>query len=194
MGHIDGMVVQSSGSKPHVVFIMETLARTFPYCIWKLGGRVVRDTSDGKESFHATGRACDVYLDAFDPLDLKLGDLLFRMFHTEAVALKVHHVIWNRHIWSRAEGGPRYFSKGNGGAHTNHIHVAFEDPDLTSTPVAFPAMCQRVLEEYAKGHDGEGDRVDGIYGKAFDPRRPLTRLTLKQRGEIMKRNMGFSGL
>src|SRR5262245_4867861 len=96
---IDGMLVQSDGSRPHVVYIMHRLAKTFPNVIWKLGGRVNRTTHGGGFSAHSVGRAIDIYLDAGDPLDRKLGDLLFEMFHTHASNLKVDHTIWNSKWW-----------------------------------------------------------------------------------------------
>jgi len=82
MPDINGMIVQSDGSKPHVVYIMKALANAFPNIIWKIGGKVNRTTWSGGFSAHSAGRAWDIYLDAHDPLDKKLGDLLFRLFYT----------------------------------------------------------------------------------------------------------------
>ena len=47
MPYINGMLVQSDGSRPHVVYIMRVLAETFPNVIWKIGGRVNRRTAGG---------------------------------------------------------------------------------------------------------------------------------------------------
>lgn len=200
MGYIKGMIVQSDGSKPHVVFIMETLAKQFPYTIWKIGGKVSRTTAKGTPSAHSTGRACDIYLEAGDPLDKKLGDLLFNMFHQNAVDLKVDHTIWNRHIWSHNTGGPLDFTNDlkkdpltNGGAHTNHIHVAFKNEPLTSRPMSIVHLCQQVHARYIMGGDGAADRAEGLYGKAFDPKHPNTRLTAGQRKQILLKNMGMVG-
>lgn len=191
MPYINGMIVQSDGSKPHVVFIMEILARQFPNIIWKIGGFKDRLTSEGHESAHASGRACDIYLDATDALDRTFGDLLFALFSNNAVDLKVDHTIWNSHIWSQASGGPTYFTEGNGGPHRDHVHVAFIDDDLGTKPLKIVELCKRLNELYSSLHNGEGDRVDGIYGKAFDPKHPNVRLTSKQRRAIMLRKMGL---
>src|SRR4051794_31951863 len=61
---------------------------------------VHRATRGGSFSFHSQGLACDIYLDANDPLDMKLGDILFRMFYLQSAYLKVDHTIWNGQIWS----------------------------------------------------------------------------------------------
>jgi hypothetical protein len=192
MSHIDGMIVQSGGSRPHVVYIMETLAKTFPNVIWKIGGKVNRTTWAGGFSFHSVGRACDIYLDANDRLDKKLGDLLFRMFSNFAYDFKVDHTIWDGQSWSRAEGGPGAYT-GGGGPHRDHVHVAFTDDHLDLLPLGFPWICDRVAAIYVLGGDGAGERFQGTYGKAFDPKRPNTRLSSKQRNKIMLKNMGFEG-
>lgn len=188
MAHINGMIVQSSGSKKHVVHIMETLAKTFPYTIWKIGGKVDREKNQGGRSDHASGRACDIYLDAYDPIDKQLGDLLFEMFHRNGVDLKVDHIIWNKHIWSQAKGGPRSFTRGNGGPHTNHIHVSFKNDSLNTEPARFATLCKMVHAKYQKAAP---DRAEGVYGQAFNSRRPNKRLSDAQRHKIMLVNMGM---
>ena len=188
---IDGMIVQTGGSQPHVAYIMETLSRTFPNVIWKIGGKVDRTTWTGDFSFHSVGRACDIYLDAADPLDKKLGDLLLRMFSTHGYNFKVDHVIWDNQIWSRENGGPTAYT-GGGGSHRDHVHVAFIDDKLGELPMGFPWICDRYADLYVLGGDGAADRMDGLYGKAFAPGRANTRLRRRQRYEIMLKNMGFS--
>ena len=188
MPFIDGMLVQSSGSRLHVVSIMEALAKQFPYTIWKIGGMVPRTTRTGGYSAHSTGRAIDIYLDAGDPLDRNLGDLLFAMFHRNATALKVDHEIWNSRIWSQSEGGPRAYAGGNG-PHTNHIHVAFLNEPLTARSTQIVGLCKQVHDQSSSGVGG--DRAAGVEGKAFDPRRPNVRLTRYQRYKIKLENMGM---
>jgi hypothetical protein len=192
MAKIDGMIVQTDNSQPHVVFIMETLSKQFPYTIWKIGGYNNRSTSDGSVSAHSSGRACDIYLDAFDPIDKQLGDLLFEMFHANAVVLKVDHVIWDQHIWSQSKGGPTFFTKGNGGPHQDHIHVAFENNNLNIKPWQIVGLCKIVYDKYVVQGDAR-DREDGLYGKAFPPKKSNTRLTKRQRHQVMLENMGFKG-
>jgi hypothetical protein len=161
--YIDGMIVQTDNSRPHVVSVMKTLAKQFPYIIWKIGGYNDRQTADGGESFHALGRACDVYLEAGCAVDLQLGNLLFQMFHQNAADLKIDHVIWNSHIWSTDKGGPRLFTKGNGGAHTNHIHVAFRKDDKLDNPsVHIEQLCGQVRDRLIAGGGDAPDYMDGL--------------------------------
>ena len=149
-----------------------------------------RTTAQGTYSAHSTGRACDIYLDAYDRLDKKLGDLLFKMFYQYEVDLKVDHVIWDHLIWSKSKGGPRPYTDG-GGPHTNHIHVAFNNEPLTSTPGMFVSLCKQVHAQYVSGGDGAADREDGLYGKAFNPKNPNVRLTSAQRKTKLLTNMGM---
>jgi hypothetical protein len=191
MPEINGMIVQSGGSKPHVVYIMHALAHAFPNIIWKIGGKVDRTTWGGGFSAHSVGRACDIYLDAKDPLDKKLGDLLFRLFYTHPVELKTDHVIWDGHWWHSGTGPTTY--SGSGGPHRDHVHVAFDDDSLDILPLAFDRMCAYLVEAYISGNDGAADRQDGLYGQAFDPKKPNVRLTRKQRKKILLKNMGMEG-
>ena len=190
MPYIDGMLVQSGGSKPRVVSIMEALSKQFPYTIWKLGGKVPRTTRTGGYSAHSTGRAIDIYLEASDLIDKNLGDLLFAMFHQNATALKVDHEIWNRQIWSQSRGRVSDYTEANG-PHTNHIHVAFLNEPLTTRSVSIEGLCTRAHGLYSAGIGA--DRSEGLYGKAFDHRRPNIRLTQSQRQKILLVNMGMEG-
>src|SRR5262245_3668729 len=147
MPFINGMLVQSDGSRPHVVYIMKVLAETFPNVIWKIGGKVPRTTAGGGFSAHSVGRACDIYLDANERLDKKLGDLLFNLFITEAVPLKVDHTIWDTR-WSDDGAAPTTYT-GSGGPHKNHVHVAFKDDRLNDAPLVFVRMCASVVAPYS---------------------------------------------
>lgn len=62
--------------------------------------KVNRTTWGGGDPRIRVGRACDIYLDANDLLDKKLGDLLFWLFYTEALTLKVDHTIWDEQWWN----------------------------------------------------------------------------------------------
>jgi hypothetical protein len=191
MPYINGLIVQSDGSKPHVVYIMTVLANTFPNVIWKIGGKVNRTTWGGGFSAHSAGRACDIYLDAGDPLDQKLGDLLFQLFYTQAAALKVDHTIWNG-MWSDSGNAPTAYT-GSGGPHKDHVHVAFKDDHLEALPYAFDSMCAQLVSAYVSGNDGAADRQEGLYGQAFNPRKPNVRLSRQQRKKILLKNMGMAG-
>ena len=193
MGHVNGMIVQSEGSRPHVAYIMKALAETFPNIIWKIGGKVARTTWGGGFSAHSVGRACDIYLDAGDPLDKRLGDLLFQMFQTHGYNFKVEHTIWDGQQWSQSNGGPSAYT-GSGGAHRDHVHVAFVDDRLDELPTGFSWIVEQyVARRYIDSGGDAADRMDGIYGKAFDPKKPNHRLTSKQRRKIMLRKMGMPG-
>jgi hypothetical protein len=192
MPYINGMIVQSDGSRPHVVFIMETLAKTFPNVIWKIGGKVNRTTWGGGFSAHSQGRACDIYLDANDRLDKKLGDILFKTFYVYSAYLKVDHTIWDGQIWSTVNTVPTAYT-GDGGPHRDHVHVAFRDDHLEVLPLAFEGMCQFAVGTYSLGGDGAADRQDGLYGQAFDRKHPNIRLSAKQRKKILLRKMGMEG-
>lgn len=187
------MIVQHEGSKPHVAYIMKALARTFPNVIWKIGGKVDRTTAGGGFSAHSAGRACDIYLDANDPLDKRLGDLLFRLFDRHGYNFKVDHVIWDNQIWSLEKGGPRPYT-GSGGAHRNHVHVAFRDDRLDELPTGFSWILEQyVAKAYVRGSGDAHDRMQGLYGKAFDPKHPNKRLTKAQRKKALLENMGMKG-
>jgi hypothetical protein len=191
MPHIDGMIVQSDGSRPHVVYIMSALARAFPNIIWKIGGQKDRDTWGGTPSAHKAGRACDIYLDANERLDKKLGDLLFDLFIVQALILKVDHVIWDTQ-WSNDGTSPTAYT-GSGGPHKDHVHVAFKNDHLEVKPYIFEFLLQGVVAQYGTGGDGAADRMDGLYGKAFDPKRPHVRLSGAARKKIMLKKMGMEG-
>jgi hypothetical protein len=85
-------------------------------------------------SAHAEGRALDIGLLVSRPTERDLGDRLFRIFIARAAELGLHHVIWNRQIWSTTRGGPRAYTGVN--AHTDHLHVAWTQPgsQITTFP------------------------------------------------------------
>jgi hypothetical protein len=85
-------------------------------------------------SAHAEGRALDIGLDAKKPEEKYLGDQLFEALIECASQMGIHHVIWNRDIWSAAKRGPYRYPGAN--PHTDHIHVAFTRDG--SQKVTFP--------------------------------------------------------
>jgi hypothetical protein len=101
MAKINGIVVQSDGSKPHVKYIMHELATKIPR-IKKMGGKVNRTTRIGTPSAHADGRAIDIYLNAGDVDDLALADKLCELFEKHSIPLKISYYVWNGCDWSNA--------------------------------------------------------------------------------------------
>lgn len=115
------MAISWRRNQPMVKYLKRWLPRMFPL-IKKVGGYANRTTARGSFSAHSEGRAADIYLRANIPEQKALGDALFKMFRERSRELGVHHVIWNRQIWSARRGGPRPYG---GGSHRDHVHVAF---------------------------------------------------------------------
>lgn len=142
MAKINGILVQSSGSEPHVKYIMHELATKVPR-IQRLGGKVDRKTRVGTKSAHADGRAIDIYLNAGNPVHKTLGDELCELFKWRATSLKIAGYIWNHCTWRKkmvvAVGECRPYSGNNDarGPHTDHIHLEFENTDLSGKPISF---------------------------------------------------------
>jgi hypothetical protein len=89
-----------------------------------LGIYVVRNVAGTKKlSLHATGRALDIGLSAFDPEQKFLGDQLFKLFIKYGSQIGPDHVIWNRKIWSPIKTDPRSYTGKS--PHIDHLHVAF---------------------------------------------------------------------
>ncbi len=76
-------------------------------------------------SFHHDGRALDWALNAYDPMDRRLGDAV-ALWLTEndgemAARFGIENLIWNRQVWDRWNGWQVYA----GHPHDDHIHFAF---------------------------------------------------------------------
>jgi len=84
-----------------------------------------------KPSSHGEGRALDIGLMVSWPWEKEVGDGLFNIFIDNAAELGLHHVIWNRNIWSTTKGGPRRYTGQN--PHTDHIHLTFTRPGSQKT-------------------------------------------------------------
>lgn len=160
MPHINGIIVQSHGSQPWVKHIMHELATKVPR-IEKLGGKVPRKNRMGGYSAHSTGRAIDIYLDANDDVDLKLGNELCELFKASAATFKIHDYIWNGCDWSRtniaAVGECNVYAGNNDrrGPHKDHIHLAFENTDLKGKPNLFVEKVIIPIHEYMSTRDWE---------------------------------------
>ena len=76
-------------------------------------------------SFHHDGRALDWALNAYDPMDRRLGDAV-ALWLTEndgemAARFGIENLIWNHQVWDRWNGWQVYV----GHPHDDHIHFAF---------------------------------------------------------------------
>jgi len=112
-----------------------------------VGGYVPRTTAMGTFSAHSEGRAADIYLAAGDATERQIGDGLFSLFIRWHSLLGVAHVIWNRQIWSAAQGGPRTYPGAN--PHTDHVHVAFTRAGSQRQPTALiPLLDGLCLDVY----------------------------------------------
>lgn len=87
-----------------------------------------------KPSTHAEGRALDIGLFVTHKTEKQIGDGLFQLFIRQSSELGLHHVIWNKQIWSSSKGGPRKYTGVN--PHTDHVHLAFTRS--ASQKVLFP--------------------------------------------------------
>ena len=127
-------------NQPAPIALIKTIRACFPQ-VRDEGIYVPRNIRGTKmQSPHAEGRAVDIGLRADLPNEKLIGDQLFRILidcarRTQVAGKKpgqyvdsISAVIWNRHIWSAAMGGPRpWVGRYKGGAaknpHTDHIHV-----------------------------------------------------------------------
>jgi hypothetical protein len=61
-------------------------------------------------------------------------------------------------------------------------------------PTLLGWFCEQYVAAAYKASSGDAaDRFDGIYGKAFNPKKPNVRLTKEQRRKIMLKNMNMQG-
>lgn len=132
---------------------MKFLNRWIPVCIPQItsvGGYANRNTEVGAFSAHSEGRAADIFLNAFDPVHLQIGDALVLMFIDYAADLGIDHIIWNRQVWStdHAQEGLRPWESSRN-PHTNHVHVAFTRDGSQVAPPYLIAL------------------LDGVYIKVF---------------------------
>jgi len=107
-----------------------------------IGGYVHRTIRGStRMSDHAEGRAADIYLDAFDAGERRLGDALYKMFVNNANDLGVDYVIWNMRIWSQEKPTMRLFTKK---PHHDHVHVSFTRAGSQLKPVRLRALAEDV--------------------------------------------------
>ena len=76
-------------------------------------------------SFHHDGRALDWSLNAYDPMDRRLGDAVAHWLSENdgemAARFGIENFIWNHQVWDRWNGWQVYV----GHPHDDHIHFAF---------------------------------------------------------------------
>jgi hypothetical protein len=185
MIHSSGMVVQSDKSKPYVVSTMKILADKFPCTIFKLGGFNDRDARGhpGVKSMHAFGRAIDVYLDVKYPPEKALAEALFAFFKQHADVLKTHMLIFNGVVWMHgAKANTTTAAARVRDLHTDHLHVDFIDHGMNEDAGQLRGLLFGV--QIVMAGKGFQDWVKGLYGPAFNPLTPLTRLTNLERQAI----------
>ena len=194
MRHWSGMLIQSGGSKPFVVSLMEILADEFPFIIFKMGGFVDRDIrgKPGVKSMHASGRAIDIYLSVREPQEKALGKLLYGMFKDNAASANTGHVIFDGLAWSPDNAADRSTrDAGIRDLHDDHVHVDFDTTGIEGTahhlvaPIRF--LRQRMPARYKEW-------VEGYYGPAFNPTSNNTRLSATERLAIYNVNKGVTSM
>jgi|HubBroStandDraft_6_1064221.scaffolds.fasta_scaffold171569_3 hypothetical protein len=110
-----------------------------------VGGFVNRNTEHGNRSAHADGRAADIYVKIQNPLLKAIGDTLFARFISNAPALGVEEVIWNRQIWSKTV--PRIHPYDGREKHEDHVHVAFTTASCQRQPVMLDAILKQARKD-----------------------------------------------
>ena len=158
--------------QPIVLYLREVLPAVFPILLEDghglhrsgIGGYIRRRTHFNTRSAHSEGRAADIYLSAGDPYELSVANLLFRMFINHATELGVDNVIWNRQIWSQADGGPRPYL--HDPSHRIHIHVEFTRDGSQRRP----ASLRRFVEAVAAAVPIECPDPVGYHPHACIPR------------------------
>jgi hypothetical protein len=108
-----------------------------------VGGFVVRTTASGGFSLHSEGRAADIYVTVKNAHLKKFGDELFNRLVSNAKALELEEVIWNRSIWSAKKPYVRRYTGKN--PHTAHLHVGF----TRSGSQKKPSLLETVVKEAA---------------------------------------------
>jgi hypothetical protein len=194
MRHWSGMLIQSGGSKPFVVSLMNILADEFPYIIFKMGGFNDRDVrgQPGVKSKHASGRAIDIYLHVREPQEKALGKLLYGMFKDYAAVATTAHVIYDGLIWTARHPTDRSTREaGVRDIHDDHVHVDFDTTRIEG-PAHHLLAPIRFLRQRLMGHYHEW--VEGYYGPAFNPTSNNTRLNATQRRAIYNVNKGVTSM
>jgi len=188
------MLIQSGGSKPFVVSLMEILADEFPYIIFKMGGFVDRDIRGrpGVKSMHASGRAIDIYLNVKQPQEKALGKLLYGMFKDNAASANTGHVIYDGLVWSPGSNADRStHDAGVRDIHDDHVHVDFDTTGIERTAHHLLASIRFLRRRMEAGYK---EWLEGYYGPAFNPTSNNTRLSATERLAIYNLNKGVTSM
>lgn len=163
-------------NQPIIHHLREILPEVFPVLLTPghgrassgVGGYVNRTMrNSNKMSDHSEGRAADIFLNAFDLRERKIGDALNGMFIRHAIELGVDYTFWNLRLWSREKGGPRlYPSK----PHQDHVHVSFTRTGSQQKPArlrelvlgARMAAVQAIRSEVASGVQSKDPMLDDM--------------------------------
>jgi hypothetical protein len=194
MRHWSGMLIQSGGSKPFVVSLMEILADEFPFIIFKMGGFVDRDIrgKPGVKSMHASGRAIDIYLSVREPQEKALGKLLYGMFKDNAASAHTGHVIFDGLTWSPGNTADRSTrDAGIRDVHDDHVHVDFDTAGIAGTAHHLIAPIRLVRHQMEQRYK---EWLEGYYGPAFNPTSNNTHLSTTERQAIYNVNKGVTSM
>ena len=143
-------------NQPIIHHLRDVLPRIFPILTQAghglnssgVGGWIRRRTLNGGFSFHAEGRAADVFLNANDTYELTIGNGLFEMFMNHASELGVDHVIWNGKQWSIHNTTIRRYPSsihGKGSAHRDHVHIGFTRQGSQLQPVELEVYAEAIV-------------------------------------------------
>jgi hypothetical protein len=92
-------------------------------------------------SDHAEGRALDIFLDASDAGEKKIGDYLVNAFIESGDGMGISYIIWNREIWKKGTGQKTKY--GGKSPHTNHIHISWSKDG--SQKIIFGSVTAKLL-------------------------------------------------
>lgn len=135
---IPAAVGTEAGQTPDAIRVMRCVAAKWPQ-IRSIGGLRPGDPRD-----HGTGRAVDVMIPNWHtPTGHALGSEIASWAQTNATALGVTYVIWNKKIWSVAQAnsgwrdcaeGSCYAGTDPSAAHLDHVHISVSGNQGTNTP------------------------------------------------------------
>jgi hypothetical protein len=135
--------------------LLQLVKKAFPEYIKKDTGVIFAQRNvagSSNPSDHSEGRALDIHFSILPKLPTEeekgVADFLFRLFIEEYRDLGMHHVIWNRQIWSIVNPSVRPYpnpkdpkDKGKS-PHLDHIHVSWTHEG--SQFIYFPVVSLRL--------------------------------------------------
>jgi hypothetical protein len=144
MTNIDRYLSPARREAPITLYLRRWLPHYFPILLEPGHGMHASGVGihANRGRYHPTGRAADIYFNEPAPYEKWIADRIFWLFIQEGRRLGTDHVIWNRKIWSAAQGGPRHYVGTS--PHTNHIHVYFTEEHSNQQPLWLSPMLARI--------------------------------------------------